>query len=318
MYMEERGTVEAFDTVIVGAGPAGCSAAIYASRAGLSTLVLEQGMPGGQIATTDLVENYPGIPSISGSELGERLRGHALDAGATVRYGMVGALERLDDGTFMVKAGREGYAARSVIVASGAEPRKAGFEGERAFQGRGVSYCATCDAMFYRGKRVFVVGGGTTACEEARYLSHVVSSVEMIVRRDAFRATKGMVDAVLSKENITVRYLTSIVGLQGETLPTTITFRNNATGATYVETYEPGSFGVFVFVGTEPRNTLVRPYVDLAPDGSVVTDDTMATRTPGLFCAGDIRAKGFRQAVTAASDGAIAGNAAYRYLETRG
>lgn len=310
--------METFDAIIIGAGPAGCSAAIYASRAGLSVLELEQGMPGGQIATTDLVENYPGIPSISGAELGERLREHALTAGATVRYGMVGVLERLDDGTFMVGTGHEEYAAHSVIVASGAEPRTAGFEGEQTFRGRGVSYCATCDAMFYRNKRVFVVGGGTSACEEARYLSHVVSNVEMIVRRSSFRATRGMVSALLAEENVKVRYLTSIIGLKGETLPTTIAFRDNATGAVYEETYEPGSFGVFVFVGNEPQTALVRPYVDLAPDGGVVTDDNMATRTPGLFCAGDIRSKGFRQAVTAASDGAIAGNAAYRYLETKG
>lgn len=310
--------METFDTIIIGAGPAGCSAAIYASRAGLSVLELEQGMPGGQIATTDLVENYPGIPSISGTELGERLREHALTAGATVRYGMVDALERLDDGTFMVGTGREEYAARSVIVASGAEPRTAGFEGEQTYRGRGVSYCATCDAMFYREKRVFVVGGGTSACEEARYLSHVVSSVEMIVRRDAFRATQGMVDALRAEANLTVRYQTSIVKLAGEQLPATITFRDNATGRTYDETYEPGSFGVFVFVGNDPVTTLVKPYVDLAPDGGVVTDADMGTRTPGLYCAGDVRSKGLRQAVTAASDGAIAGNAAYRYLENRG
>ena len=310
--------METFDAVIIGAGPAGCSAAIYASRASLSTLVLEQGMPGGQIATTDMVENYPGIPSVSGAELGEKLEAHARAAGADVRYGAVEGIQRLEDGAFEVCAGRTSYRAKSVIVACGATSRKAGFDGEEKFRGRGVSYCATCDSMFYRGKRVFVVGGGTSACEEAKYLSHVVSSVEMIVRRDAFRATQGMVDALLSEENVSVRYLTSIVRLQGETLPTTITFRDNATGETYDETYAPGSFGIFVFVGNDPASALVEPYVDIGPDGGVVTDENMATRTPGLFCAGDIRSKGFRQAITAASDGAIAGNAAYRYLEAQG
>ena len=310
--------MDAFDTIVVGAGPAGCSAAIYASRAGLSVLVLEQGMPGGQIATTDVVDNYPGLPQISGADLGERLKEHAESVGAVVRYGAVRSLCRLDDGSFSVDAGKTSYKASTVIVACGSVPRRAGFEREVAFRGRGVSYCATCDAMFYRGKRVFVVGGGNSACEEARFLSHVASSVDMIVRRDVFRAPKGMVDRLLSEENIKVRYQTTIVSLEGGKLPETITFHDGAHGTDYQETYPAGSFGVFVFVGTDPLTELVRPYVNLAADGGVVTDENMATRTPGLFCAGDIRSKALRQAVTAASDGAIAGTAAYKYLEDRG
>lgn len=304
-----------YDCIVIGGGPAGYSAALYAVRASLDTLVLEQGMPGGQIATTDMVDNYPGIPEITGSELGMKMQQHAEMAGAKSAYGMVSTLEQDADGLFTILTDGESYHARTVIVATGASPRQGGFAGEDVFRGRGVSYCATCDGMFYRGKHVFVIGGGNAACEEALYLSNIASSVEMVVRRDVFRAPRGMVDRMLKRENITVRYQTSIIAVAGEQFIEHITFRDNATSAEHVEDFEAGSVGIFVFAGNQPRTELVRPFVDLALDGSVLTDDTMATRTAGLFCAGDLRMKDLRQVVTAASDGAIAGNAAYRYVE---
>ena len=304
-----------FDTAIIGGGPAGFSAAIYASRASLSTCVFELGMPGGQIATSDMIENYPGIASMSGAELGMKMQEHAEAAGAVIRYEGVQAVRPLKDGGFSITGDGGEYRARSVIVATGATPRAAGFEGEDAFRGRGVSYCATCDGMFYRNKRVFVVGGGNSACEEALYLSNIASQVEMVVRRDAFRAPRGVVDRLLERENVLVRYQTSIDAVQGNQLLTSIRFRDTATDSVHEETFDEGSVGIFVFAGLDPAVDLVRPYVELGADGGVLTNEQMATRTPGLYCAGDIRSKALRQVVTAASDGAVAATSAYHYIE---
>lgn len=304
-----------FDLIVIGGGPAGFSAAIYAARSSMTTLVIEQGMPGGQIATSDTVDNYPGIPEISGAELGSRMQQHAEAAGAQMAYDAISALTRDDDGIFHLEGSQGQYQARTVLVATGATPRPAGFKGEDAFRGRGVSYCATCDGMFYRGKRVFVVGGGNSACEEALYLSRIADSVEMVVRRDEFRASRGIVNRLLERENVTVRYQTSIVGVAGSRFLGEVEFRNNADGTTHTEQFEEGSFGIFVFAGLTPVTDLVAPYVEIASDGGVVTDEMMATRTPGLYCAGDMRSKSLRQVVTAAADGALAATAAYRYLD---
>lgn len=307
-----------FDTVIIGGGPAGYAAGIYAARASLSTALIEQGMPGGQIATTDVIENYPAIPSISGAELGMKLQEHGTAEGVESLYGVVESIERLEDGTFIVHCSDADYHAGVVIAATGAKPRTAGFVGEDAFRGRGISYCATCDGMFYRNKDVFVIGGGNAACEEGLYLAHIARSVTMVVRRDEFRAPKGVVDKLLADDRVSVRYLTSIIGVAGNTFLNQVTFRNNATGEEHVEEFEEGSFGIFVFAGTDPVTDLVAPYVDLGPDKGVITDESMATKTPGLYCVGDMRSKRLRQAITAAADGAIAGSEAYRYLTSRG
>lgn len=303
------------DVAIIGGGPAGYSAAIYAARANLTTTVFEQSMSGGQIATTNEIENYPGIPLLSGAELGERFQQHADGLGAQVEWSMVTGIDYDADAVkFTIHHDRGDTEAKSVIACMGATPRPAGFVGEDTYRGRGVSYCATCDGMFFRGKQVFVIGGGNAACEEALFLSDIASSVTIVLRRDQFRAPDGVVKKVLTKDNISVRYQTSIVELSGETMPTTITFKENATGETYAETFDPGSFGIFVFTGTQPHTELVDHLVDLAPDGGILTDDAMATRTPGLFAAGDIRSKRLRQVVTAVSDGAIAATSAYAFL----
>lgn len=308
-------TNQLIDVAIIGGGPAGYAAAIYTARANLSTTVIEQGMSGGQIATTNEVENYPGIPLLSGVELGERFQQHAEGLGAQVEWSMVTGIDYdADASLFTVHHDTGETIARSVIACMGATPRPAGFVGEDAYRGRGVSYCATCDGMFFRGKQVFVIGGGNAACEEALFLSDIASNVTIVLRRDQFRAPEGVVQKVLAKDNISVRYQTSIVELSGEAMPTTITFKDNATGETHAETFEPGSFGIFVFTGTQPHTELVEHLVDLAPDGGIVTDDSMATRAPGLFAAGDIRSKRLRQVVTAVSDGAIAATSAYAFL----
>ena len=305
------------DVIVIGGGPAGSSAALYAARASLRTLVIEQGMPGGQIATSDMVDNYPGIPSISGAELGQKMLDHAESAGAEVAYTMVTSVSRSAEGVYTVATDAGAYQAPVLIVATGAIPRPVGFAGEEAFRGRGVSYCATCDGMFYRGKKVFVVGGGNSACEEGLYLARIASEVVMVVRRNEFRAPRGRVDVLLACDNVSVKYSTSIVEVSGERLLGSVTFRDNGTGETYTETYPEGTFGIFVFAGNDPVTDLVRDLVDIAPDGGVVTDEGMATRTPGLYCAGDMRSKRLRQVVTAAADGAIAATAAYSYVMER-
>lgn len=305
------------DLAILGGGAAGYSAAIYAARANLSTVVFEQAMPGGQITTTDIIENYPGIPSISGAELGMRFQEHADAAGAETRYASVDAIARNDDGSFVLTydAG-ETLTAKALIVATGAVPRPVGFTGEDTYKGRGVSYCATCDGMFYRDKQVFVIGGGNAACEEGLFLTNFASHVTMVIRRDEFRAPQGIVHRLLANEKISVKYETSIVELTGDTLPSAITFQNNATGEQYTEEYEPGSFGIFVFAGTDPVTTLVADFVELGHDGGIQTDDTMGAKTPGVFAAGDVRSKRLRQVITAASDGAIAATSAYEYIKS--
>lgn len=308
-------THQPIDVAIIGGGPAGYAAAIYAARSNLTTTVIEQGMSGGQIATTNEVENYPGIPLLSGTELGERFQQHAEGLGAQVTWSMVTGIDYdADAALFTVHHDLGDTSASSVIACMGATPRSAGFVGEDAYRGRGVSYCATCDGMFFRGKQVFVIGGGNAACEEALFLSEIASSVTIVLRRDQFRAPDGVVQKVLAKDNISVRYQTSIVELSGEAMPTTITFKDNASGETHTESFVPGSFGIFVFTGTQPHSELVEHLVDLAPDGGIVTDDSMATRTPGLFAAGDIRSKRLRQVVTAVSDGAIAATSVYAFL----
>lgn len=306
------------DLIIIGGGPAGYAAGIYAARASLRTLVIEQGMPGGQTATTDLVENYPGIPSISGAELGTKLQEHAEQLGVETAYDMVTGIERTSDGAFAVAHGDASYHAPALVVATGATPRTAGFRGEEAFRGRGVSYCATCDGMFYRNKTVFVIGGGNAACEEGMYLANIAKEVIMVVRRDEFRAPRGVVDRMLTMPNLSVRYLTSITAVAGETFITSITFRDNKTGEEHEETFDARSVGVFVFAGTQPTTELVADLVELGPDGGIMTDDMMATKTPGLYAAGDVRSKRLRQAITAASDGAIAATGAYQYLQMNG
>ncbi len=304
-----------YDSIIIGAGPAGSTAGLYAARASLNVLVVERGIPGGQIATSHLVDNYPGLPDIGGAELGELMRAHAESAGASFEYGSIDRIRSVDSG-FEVDLNGETLMARSIIVASGAVPRSAGFKGEDAFKGRGISYCATCDGMFYRNKTVYVVGGGNSACEEGLFLSKIAKRVIMIVRRDEFRASRGRVDLLLDQDNVEVRYLTSIVEVTGERFIGSITFAHTDTNELYSESIEEGSAGIFVFTGNDPVVELVRPLVSFGPDGGVKTDDSMATDTPGLFCAGDMRSKRLRQVVTAASDGAIAATSAYEYLQS--
>lgn len=302
------------DLVIIGGGPAGLTAAIYAQRALLDAVTLEKEAFGGQVILTNEIDNYPGLPHTDGFTLTDAMQRQAVDLGATVMMEQVTSVARNDDGTFAVTAPDHVYHTKAIILAGGATPRHAGFEGEDRFGGRGVSYCATCDGMFYRGKEVFVIGGGNSACEEALFLTRFADKVTVVVRKDHLRAQASVAKRIEENEKVVVRFNTSIVSISGNDLPSAITFRDNVTKETHVEDREEGSFGIFVFVGRNPASELVKDLVDLDDRGYVITNERMETRTPGLFCAGDVCQKALRQIVTAASDGAIAANSVAAYL----
>lgn len=304
-----------YDVAILGGGPAGYTAGIYAARYGLDTVLIEQGVAGGQISTTDVVDNFPGVPHVNGAELGDLFENQASELGVQIKNDTVSMLAKDEGGSFLIKSDSGEIEARSVIAALGAAPRLGDFDGEEKFRGRGVSYCATCDGMFFKNKLVYVVGGGTSACEEALYLSSIASEVVMLLRRDVFRAEKGIVEKVLGRENITVRYQTVIASLSGDALPEVIELQSTVDGSTETIEHAAGSFGVFVFAGTVPNTELVKELVELDVSGAAVADERMRTATPGLFVAGDMRNTVLRQVVTACADGAIAASSAYRYLD---
>ena len=301
------------DLVIIGGGPAGLSAAIYAQRALLDAVTLEAQSIGGQVILTSEVDNYPGVPHADGFGLIDTMQHQAEDLGATFEMSDVTAIEPQDDGTFELQTTSGSIATKTVILAGGATPRKAGFAGEELYGGRGVSYCATCDGMFFRGREVFVIGGGNSAAEEALFLTRFASKVTMVVRKDHLRAQASVAAELDISPKVEIRFLTQIEAVSGDGAITHITFRNNADGSTYDEEYDTG-VGVFVFVGRVPASELVDDLVDKTPEGYVITDERMATKTPGLFAAGDVRDKPLRQIVTAASDGAIAATSVSAYL----
>ena len=302
------------DLVIIGGGPAGLSAAIYAQRAMLDAILLEQEAVGGQVIITSDVDNYPGVPHTDGFSLIDAMQRQAEDLGATIAIDNVTSVEKNDDtGLFTVKTSSATYESKTVILSGGATPRKAGFIGEEAFGGKGVSYCATCDGMFFRGRDVFVIGGGNSAAEEALFLTRFAEHVTMVVRKDHLRAQASVAHELENNPKVSVRFLTSIVGIDGQNGIQSITFRNNETNEEFEETFEQ-PVGVFVFVGRVPASELIAPMVERTPAGYVVANERMETKTPGLFVAGDVRDKPLRQIVTAASDGAIAATSVSAYL----
>ncbi len=303
------------DLVIIGGGPAGLSAAIYAQRAMLDAVVLEQEAVGGQVIITSDIDNYPGVPHTDGFSLIDAMQRQAEDLGANiVMENAEKVIHNEETGLFEVRTPGGGYLTKTVIACGGATPRHAGFEGEERFGGHGVSYCATCDGMFYRGKKVYVIGGGNSAGEEALFLTRFADKVDVIVRKDHMRAQAAVLKQLEENPKVEIRYLTSIVAVDGNMMLNKVTLRNNATGETYEETYDEGGFGVFVFVGRVPASHLLEGLVEVDASGYVVADERMATSTPGLFVAGDVRQKPLRQIITAASDGAIAATSASAFL----
>ena len=304
------------DLVIIGAGPAGLTAAQYGARANLSVLVLEQLSPGGQALYIDALENYPGITrGKSGFEFSEDLRLQAEGFGAKILTEEVKALNK-ESGLFTIAlANGKTLKSPAVIIATGAKHSALGIPGEKEFSGRGVSYCATCDGPFFKGKKIFVVGGGDTACVEAQYLSHLSNQVILIHRRDRFRAQKALADRVLHNPNISVRFNTVIKEIRGEAKVTSVFVEGNGTSG------EENADAVFVFTGIVPQTSLVSGSggglkVELDEAGYIITDQKMAASVPGLYAAGDVRTTSFRQVVTAAADGAVAAHCAAAYIDS--
>ena len=306
--------MQAHDVVVLGSGPAGCSAALYARRELLDVIVLEKGDWGGQIVSSSEIENYPGVPPTDGFSLMATMRDQALSLGAEFLQEEVAQLRALPDGLFSLMTTSGEVFARSVIACVGSSPSRAGFEGEAAFTGRGVSYCATCDGMFYRNKHVFVCGGGNSAAEEALFLSRFAQLVTIVVRKGSMRADASLVRKLEAIPNIEFLFETSVVSVEGEDLVSAITLRNVADGSQRRLEYEEGSLGVFVYVGSRPDTELLKGLVELDEHGYVITDEHMLTSAPGIYAAGDCRNGVLKQVVTAAADGAVAAVTASRYL----
>ena len=298
-----------FDLIIVGAGTAGLSAAIYGVRAGKSVLVLEGAAYGGQIINTPEIENYPGIKKISGFEFATNLYNQAKELGAEIRFEKVLSVQEKNGHKIVVTKDKE-YEAKAVILATGAKNRNLGIEKEQELVGKGVSYCATCDGMFYRGKVVAVNGGGNTAVEDATFLSEYVEKVYVIHRRDSFRADKAEVDRLVAKKNVELVLNSTIKALESDA--------SGLTGILVVD--KDGNErriqldGLFVAIGQAPDNEAFRNEVDLDSKGYISAGEDCSTKTAGIFTAGDCRTKAVRQLATAASDGAVAALAAVNYI----
>ena len=301
------------DIIIVGAGTAGLSAAIYGLRAGKSVLVLEQASYGGQIINTPEIENYPAIQKISGFEFATNLYNQAKNLGAEFAFEKVEGIE--DKGQFKeVKTKDKSYEGKTVILATGAKNRSLGVEKEEELVGKGISYCATCDGMFYRGKVVAVNGGGNTAVEDATFLSDYVQKVYVIHRRDEFRADKAEVDRLVAKPNVELVLNSTVKRLESDASGLTGVVVANKDGEERTLKVD----GLFVAIGQAPDNQAFSELVELDGMGYISAGESTLTKTPGIFTAGDCRTKAIRQLATAASDGAVAGLAAVSYINEKG
>ena len=298
------------DMIIVGAGTAGLSAAIYAQRSGLKALVLEGNAYGGQIVNTPDIENYPGIAHISGFDFATNLYQQALDLGAKVQYEKV--VEVIDDGEIKtVKTTKNEYQTKALILATGLVRRHIGLPNEDRFMGKGVSYCATCDGAFFKNKVVAVNGGGNVALEDAQYLADLCEKVYIIHRRDAFRAEQAEINRILEKKNIECVYDSTVTKLNGNDHLESIEVRDKEGNTRQLDVE-----ALFVAIGQIPLNEAFKNIVDLDESGYIKADELGYTNHPGIFAAGDCRVKSLRQLATAASDGANAATSAYHYLLT--
>lgn len=299
------------DILIIGGGPAGLTAAIYAARAGRSVTVCERETLGGQITQSHQVDNYPGLPRISGMELSDAFCAQAMDAGAEIAFASVESLVCNPDGTFTAQTDDEPVDAKAVIFATGARPRSMGIDNEESLIGKGISYCALCDGAFFKGKDVVVVGGGNTAFSDALFLSKLCNHVTLVHRRDSFRAEQASVELAQNTPNITLMTPYSPVGLTADGSLTGITLKHMESGE---EKTIPAS-AVFVAFGRQPDCSLIAGLADFDEQGYVASGENCSTKTPGLYVAGDCRSKEVRQLTTATSDGTIAATAACEYLE---
>ena len=299
-----------YDVIVIGGGPGGYTAALYAARANLSVAILEKLSPGGQMGTTDVIDNYPGFPQgVNGFELAMQMKEGAERFGAQTQLAEVTQVELAGQVKTIHTSGGD-YQARTVVLATGAHPRELGLPGERELRGRGVSYCATCDGMFYRGKTVVVVGGGNTAVSDVLYLSRLCEKVYLVHRRDTLRASKVYLDPLQKAENVEFVWDSEVKQLLRDQAVTGVRVRNKKTG----EERDIPCAGVFVAVGYLPNTQLYRSQVELDEAGYVLADETTQTNLPGVFAVGDLRKKPLRQVVTAASDGAVAAHFIEEYL----
>jgi thioredoxin reductase (NADPH) len=307
------------DTIIIGGGPAGLCAAMYAGRAMLRAVLLESRVPGGELLNTEKIEDYPGFESILGRDLAERMASHARRFGADIRQATVEGIHRLPDGTFEVKTvDGETYRAPTVILTAGGTPTKLGVPGEAEYAGFGVSYCAVCDGAFFRNQVLAVVGGGDAAVEEADYLTRYASKVYLVHRRDQLRASRILQERLLTNPKIEVIWNKKVLEVQGREQAgmrevTGLRLEDTVTGA---ESKLPVS-GCFVFIGFRPNTGLIREHFRHDANGYVLTDDRMMTSIPGLFAAGDLRVQLVRQITTAVGDATTAAVAVEKYLAER-
>ncbi|MCL6638374.1 MAG: thioredoxin-disulfide reductase [Firmicutes bacterium] len=301
------------DLVIIGGGPAGLSAGIYAARADIDTVLLERGIPGGLVVSTETIENYPGFAEgVGGPELMMEMEKQARRFGLEIASTNVESLDPVDGG-IMIKTDSGEILAGAVIVATGVQNRLLNVKGEAEFTGRGVSYCATCDGAFFRGKKVAVVGGGDAAVEEAIFLTRFADKVTIIHRRGELRATKIVQKRAFENQKIDFMWHSVVDAINGEGGVESVTVQDVRNG----EKSEMPADGVFIYVGHKPVTDLVKEYVETDEKGYIITDENMRTSQPGIFAAGDVRKKILRQVVTAVADGAIAAVAAEKYLAER-
>ena len=301
-----------YDTIILGAGPGGMTAATYASRANMSVLMIDRGIYGGQMNNTAEIENYPGFPSILGPELAEKMYASSTQFGAEYAFGTVLHVEAQADGSWRVVTDMDEYSANTVIVATGAAYKKLDVPGEEAFAGRGVSYCAVCDGAFFRGQHVIVVGGGDSAVEEATYLAGLADHVTIVHRRDKLRAQQILQDRAFANEKISFVWNSEVEEILGDDKKVTgVRVRNNQTDETSVI----DAAGVFIYVGLLPVSDPVQDLGITDANGWIMTNDRMETSQPGIFAIGDVREKELRQITTAVGDAAVAGQNAFSYNE---
>ncbi len=300
-----------YDVIIAGAGPAGLTAAIYTTRFGLSTLVLEKLAPGGQIAVSDVVENYPGFPeAVEGGRLAELMESQAKRFGAEIVADAITGVDKAEPGFIVRVASGKELRAKALIIATGADPKKLDIPGEAEFTGRGVSYCAVCDGNLFRGRDVAVIGGGDSALGETRYLASIVRKVYLVHRRTEYRAQKFIVDEIQKLDNIEQVLPYVPVSINGAETVESITVKHRQTG----ETKEIPVSGVFIYVGLVPNSEVFKGFVATDERGFIPTDQEMRTDVPGVFAAGDIRQKSLRQVSTAVGDGAVAAASAYEFI----
>jgi thioredoxin reductase (NADPH) len=300
------------EILIIGGGPAGLAAAIYASRARRKTLVIDKALPGGQLAFTAWIENYPGFPKGAiGMDLANNMTEQARNLEVTIEMEQAKGIEK-DNKTIIVQTERGEIAARALIIASGASWKKLNVAGENELTGKGVSYCGTCDGMLFRDREILVVGGGDTAIEEALFLTKFVKHLHIIHRRGELRATKILRERALANPKISFIWDTVVTKIIGEKAVTAVELLNKKTGETNIFPTQ----GVFILIGNEPNTGFVPDFVAKTREGQIVTNLRMETSVPGIYAAGDVRAESIRQVVAATGDGATAAWYADKYIET--